>query len=85
MFMNNQFRGIHTHMMKQMLMYMMIFSVKMVVNSKEWILTKKWFQMKKKVQFVFVAVDVMLNILLVNNGKIIKCLIFRFGRGASIA
>ena len=41
--------------------------------------------MKKNVQFEFVAVDVVLNTFPVNNGKITKCLIFFFGRGASIA
>ena len=72
MFMNKLFRGIHTHMTKQMWMYRMIFSGKVVANNKEWILMKKWFQTRKKEKFVYVAAAVMLNIFPVNNGKISK-------------
>ena len=85
MFMNKLFRGIHTHMTRQMWMYRMICSGKKGVNNKGWILMKKLFQTKKKDLYVFVAADEVLNILLNNNGKIIKCLICCFGRGANIA
>ena len=85
MFMNTLFRGIHTHMTKQVWMYRMIFSGKMVANNKEWTLMTKLFRTKKKDLHAFDAADEVSNILLNSSGKIIRYPICLLGHGASTA